>query len=524
MKKLILIFTAALSVATMIVSAISVPFGVKAETSYTLRDDFGAAPLVRTMSDNMEQVELNEVHKPYTKYGMGVKLKTSSEGREYITYDLSGVKQAEISAIVKQSNFGANHGWGLSLGVTDNPENMPLNNTTNINLSNIYPIYLSTDGHPFIFTENRWWCYIAAEKYSFTPSTLDVNNQLREFTVPDEVQGVIDEDGFTIVEKGFLYPMINLEYCVEGSDEWIPMVSDSNNYRITAAEFLGGDKEYNVTVQIKNVPEGATKVRIGADYIRQTLKPSSSGDTEADVFEDFPVNYDEAIYLTGIKFTLSEVYDGGFETLEQSGIAVDASNAQNFAYGEAFAVGDVKFYDVYGNGIREENFDIGSFTVDAGEYDAYTAGIYRIKVEKGDFEVSYYVEVFRPNELVLETSSLSLSLSEGSPLNTEALVVKARTNVGNVNSPDWREYVVPADKYTVDDSSVDYGQEGSYTVTVKVGKGADTVSTTFEVTVVSQSGGSKKGCFSSISFGLAAGAAFLSVGAFACAKKRKRDR
>ena len=46
-----------------------------ADVNYYLFDDFGRAPLVREMDEDMERVELSAVHKPYTKYGYGVKLK-----------------------------------------------------------------------------------------------------------------------------------------------------------------------------------------------------------------------------------------------------------------------------------------------------------------------------------------------------------------------------------------------------------------------------------------------------------------
>lgn len=153
MKKLSVLIAAAV----LALSAFVLPQGgAAAAATYTLRDDFGAAPLARTISENMERVELSDVHKPYTKYGFGVKLKTESTGREYITYDVAGVTEAEISAVVMQSNFGANHGWGLSLGVTDNVNDMPLNNTQNINLQSLFPIYLSEDGKPFILYNNAW--------------------------------------------------------------------------------------------------------------------------------------------------------------------------------------------------------------------------------------------------------------------------------------------------------------------------------------------------------------------------------
>ncbi|MBQ8885451.1 MAG: hypothetical protein IJY62_03685 [Clostridia bacterium] len=484
MKRLVSLLLSALAFV-----AVFLPFGgerkvTSAATSYILRDDFGAAPLVRTISENMERVELNDVHKPYTKYGFGVRLKSESEGREYITYELSGVNEIDVTAIVRQSNFGANHGWGLSLGVTDEVNNMPLNNTSNINLQNVFPIYLSTDGKPFIFTENRWWGYIAGQKYSFVPSMLDIPNQLRPFTVPNEVQGTIDTDGFTILKKGFLYPMINAEYCVEGSNEWVPMVLDANSYRISAATFLGGDKEYSVTVHISNVPEAA-KIRIGTDYIRRTLKPASSADSEADVYENFPVPYDEGIYLTGVKFTMSEPYNGGFETLTQTGIAVDKTAAKvRFAYGEQFSADGLAYYDVLGDGIKEQSFDENAFTLDSSKFNRYQVGIYQINAKKEGYEsASYYVEVMRPDELIFDLSEVNLKLSEKKKFSAEKLKVTAKTNIGTVNAPEWKEIEVPAEYYAVDDSAVNYKKAGEYEVKVTVGEGFDEVSGVIAVTV-----------------------------------------
>lgn len=488
MKKLSTVLISALSIVACAFSALVAPFAApetaKAVTSYILRDDFGAAPLVRTISENMERVELNDVHKPYTKYGFGVKLKQESVGREYVTYDLSDVSEIDVSAIVRQSNFGANHGWGLSLGVTDEITNMPLNNTSNINLQNVYPIYLSTDGKPFIFYENGWWSYIAGQKYSFAPSTLDVKNQLREYTVPDEVRGVIDEDGFTILKKGFLYPMINVEYLEAGSEEWVPMILDANSYQITDAKFFGGDKEYSVTVHISGVPE-ATKIRIGTDYIRKTLKPTTATDTEPDVFESFPVPYDEAIYLTGVKFTLKEPYAGGFETLSQTGIAVDKTAAKvRFAYGEEFSTDGLVYYDVLGDGIKEQSFETETFTLDASKYDRYKVGIYQIDVKKENYsQTSYYVEVMRPDELVWNAEDLDVELSSTNKFNADQLKVTARTNVGTVNVPEWKEFPVPAEYVAVDDSAVNYKKAGNYEVKITVGESFDAVSATIAVTV-----------------------------------------
>lgn len=486
MKKRFGLIVSALVFATVLFAPVGERKFATAATSYILRDDFGAAPLVRTISENMERVELNDVHKPYTKYGFGVRLKSESEGREYITYDLSGVNGIDVTAIVRQSNFGANHGWGLSLGVTDEVNAMPLNNTSNINLQNIFPIYLSADGKPFIFTENRWWGYIAGQKYSFVPSVLDIPNGIRPFTVPDEVRGLIDPaDGFTVLKKGFLYPMINAEYCAAGSDEWVPMALDADSYRITAATFLGGDKEYSVTVHISNVPEEADKIRIGADYIRKTLKPADSENSEADVYEDFPVPYDEAIYLTGVKFTMNEPYNGGFETLTQTGIAVDKTAAKvRFAYGEEFSAEGLLYYDVLGDGIREQSFDEDAFALDGSEFNRYKAGIYRIVVKKENYESAfYYVEVMRPDELIFDLTGVGVRLSEKKKFSAENLKVTAKTNVGTVNLPEWKEFEVPAEYYVADDSAVNYTKAGKYEVKIIVGEGFDEVSGTIDVTV-----------------------------------------
>lgn len=492
--------------------------------TYTLRDDFGAAPLCRTIENTMERVELSDAHKPNTRYGFGVHLLPHSEGRGYITYDVTGVAQAEISAVVRQSNFGANHGWGLSLGVTDNVQDMPLNNVNNINLNNISPIYLSKEGRPFIFTENRWWGYLAEPKYSFAPSSLDVPNMLRAFTVPDEVGGEIDEDGFTVLKAGYLYPMLNLEYQTEDDGEWIPMVHSENNYRITAAKFLGGEKEYAVTVQVRNIPDTAVRVRVGADYIRQTLKPTSSADTEPDVYEDFPIAPEEGIYVTGVKLTLTQPYNGGFEQLTQTGIAVDHTSARRtFGLGEAYVADGLRFYDVMGEGVREESVDTDSFTVDASAYNAYKAGIYSITVRKDPYApVSFFVEVVKPNELVVTVADGKDGVSASAPFSAEDLTVKARTNVGGVGSPDWKECVLPADKFTVDDSAVNYKKKGTYAVKVTVGEGNDAVSATVDVTVTSAP--KKKKCGSTVAgAALPAGAALLAVAACAVVRRKKRS-
>lgn len=488
MKNYKKIFIVAIS---LLFFALSANVGINvnaAEQTYTLNDNFGAAPLIRTYSENIERASLSEEHKKYSKYGLAMKLLPSSQGREYITYDLNGVVSAEISAIIRQSNFGANHGWGYSLGVTDNPNDMPLNNVDNVNLNNISPIYLSEDGIPFIYTENKWWCYIASQKYSFVPSTTDVVNELREFTVPEEVCGKIDENGFTILEKGFRYPMINFEYFDDENSVWTPMVLDSKNYLITKVNFLGGEKYYNISVQIKNIPSNASKVRVGMDYIRQTLKPSSQDDIEADKYEKFPIPYDEAIYLTGVKLSINQAYNGGFEELEQTGITVDATKSQSFAFGEEFTAEDLEIYDVFNGGINERNFDDTAYTITPENYDKYTVGIYKVNVTKGEYRAEYYVEVMRPNEIVVDTSNVNLKASKSSPIDLSQLIVKARTNVGNVNLPKWKEIELPADKYKVDISKINYNVAGKYQVTVTVGEGIDAVSTTFEVNVVKDGG------------------------------------
>lgn len=471
--------------------ALALPSAASADTvTYTLRDDFGAAPLCRELSDNMERVELSNAHKPYTKYGYGVHLTSAATGREYVTYDVEGVSAVEISAVVRQSNFGANHGWGLSLGVTDNPTDQPLNNINNIDLNNIFPIYLSAEGRPFIFTQNAWWGYLAAPKYSFAPSNLDVTNMLRQFTVPDEVGGVIDTDGFTVLQAGYRYPMLNLEYQTadgEAQDEWIPMVHDGGHYRITSATFIGGEKEYAVTVQVRNIPAEAKRVRVGTDYIRETLKPSSSGDTEADVYEAFPIAADEGIYVTGVKLTLTQAYEGGFEQLDQTGIAVDYADARRtFGFGETYSAEGLRYYDVYGEGVREESFDVDSFALDASAFRPYVAGIYSITVTKQDYDpVSFFVEVMRPGELTLSLDNVTRSVSESAPFSAEGLVVTARTNVGTVSAPVWKECVLPATAYEVDASAIDYTTAGDYTVTVSAGTGNAKASASFTVTVAS---------------------------------------
>src|SRR5690606_487185 len=134
----------------LIFSFIVIPFSLAAEDN-VLVDDIGIAPNVRSYDDSkINFVELSDAHKQYTTYGFGFKLDQSSQGREYITYDVEGVNAVEMSVIVNQSTFASYHGWGMSLGVSDNPAEMPGNNINNINLGQILPIYLSEDGIPFI--------------------------------------------------------------------------------------------------------------------------------------------------------------------------------------------------------------------------------------------------------------------------------------------------------------------------------------------------------------------------------------
>ena len=474
-------------------SGLSVVFG--AEKTYTLVDNFGRAPLVRSITDDAEIVSLSDEHKDYSKYGRAVTLKSTSGSREYVTYDVESVIGAEISAIIRQSDFGSNHGWGYSLGVTNEIQDQPLNNIENINLQNVFPIYLSSDGIPFIYAQNKWWCYIAGVKYSFVPSDTNVTEGLRPFTVPDVVKGEIDEDGFTVIEKGYRYPMINLEYYDTEKDVWTAMVSDATNYRIKNAEYIGGEKYYYVTVTISNVPETASKIRVGMDYIRKTLKASSAGDTDPDVYESFPIPFNEAIYLTNVKLTMKNAYAGEWESLEQTGIRVDASANQIFAYGEDFTSEEVVFYDVYNGGIDEANYDTDDFTLTVNGYDKYNAGIYEVNVKKGDYQTKYYVEVLRPDELILDLSGVTLNVSKGSPFDvSEITVAKARTNVGSRKDPVWKEYNVPVNSLSIDVSEIDYDKAGEYNVIVKVGSGVDTVSTSFTVKVITEETTGNGGC------------------------------
>lgn len=538
MKKLITIVLAAMLAA----ATASVPVFAAETQTYILRDNFGAAPLARSFSQDMEITELNAELNAYSEYGFAAHLKSSATGREYIEYDVDGVTEAEVSVLAAESVFGANHGWGVSLGVAEKTTDNPVNNTGNINLNMISPIYLSEDGKPFLFYENNWWGYIAEPKYSFIPApgSIDVANQLRQFTVPDEVQGVVAEDGFTILEAGYLYPMINLEYRTQADGEWIPMSLDSSCYAITDAEFVGADKMYNVTVEITDIPADAISIRIGANYIRQTLKPSSETDKEPDVYTAFPRKVDESLFVTGVKLTLDTEYTGGFEELEQTGIEVDAADAMRYyAIGEEFSADGLKFLDVYNGGIKEENADTEQFTIDSSAFDAYAPNTYSIKVKKGDFEDSYNVRVEKPSELILDTSALDLSLEAGETFSVEGLTVKAKTNVplrGEV------ETTVPEGKYSVNTESVDTSKAGTYEVTVTVGTGTNAVSASFDVTVIGETGSGNTddntndtdntgntdetsgGCGGAVSaVWLAGGAALVGIFAVIAVKKRKNS-
>ena len=529
MKKLITLVLAAMLAAT----AASVPvFAAEPDVTYTLRDKFGAAPLARSLSQNMVVGELGAELSQYSAYGFGAHLSAEATGREYIEYDVDGVIGAEISVLATESVFGAQHGWGISLGVTDDPANNPVNNVNNINTDMVYPMYLSEEGAPFLYFQNKWWGYIAGPtKYSFVPApgSRDPQNEMRPFTVPEEVQGVIDEDGFTILEPGFLYPMINLEYRTEADGEWIPMSLDSSCYAVTDAEFLGMDKMYGVTLEISDIPENAVSVRIGANYIRQTLKPSTEEDTEPDVYTPFPRKADESLFITDVKLTLDTEYTGGFEQLEQTGIEVDAGETKRYyAVGETFSADGLKFFDVYNGGIKEENADSEQYTVDAGTFDPYEPGTYSVKVKKDSFETEYNVRVEKPAELILDTSALTLSAQAGGEFSFEGLVVTAKTNVplrGEV------ETVIPAEGYKIDDDAVDTSKAGTYSVTVTVGTGANAVSASFDVTVTG--GGNtdetdktdetdgEGGCGGAVSAASIAGGTVL-AGAFAAIAARKR--
>lgn len=483
------------------------PVKARAATTYTVRDDFGRIPSMRDESEHLERVGLSDEHKPYTKYGYGMHLDAESTGREYLSYELTGVKTVEVSAIIRQSNFGAKHGWGVSLGVTDDPLNNPLNNVNNINLNSIYPIYLSEDGIPFIYfkDQNSWWCYTEGMgKYSFAPPTENVAENLRAYTVPDEVQGVIDQNGFTILKEGWRYPMINLEYKTSAQGEWEALPLKSTNYRITKAEYIGGEKEYAITVQMDGIPEEAVSVRIGADYIRKTLKPATATDSAPDVYVDFPIPHDEGIYLTGVKFSLGSPYTVEYEPDELTGISVSDGKLY-FGYGEEFSHADRTFYEKYASGIEEET-DKSFCTVSTNGFDPFQPSTYKITVQKGTDSADYYVEVMRATELKIEYSG-NTTVSKKSPFDENKLKVIARTNTGTVKNPCWVEVELPKDRYEVDASAIRYGKGGKYAVAVKTGTGMDTVSGTLTVKV-----GAKGGCSSnvlSLSWGLPIGLLFI---------------
>lgn len=491
MKKIAVAVLAALLTVSCIAA---VPAAAADGQTYTLRDEFGAAPLCRTISDNMERTELNGELAGYSRYGFGARLKAADEegadgNRGYITYNVDGVTEAEVSALVAESNFAAYHGWGVSLGVTDNAAGVPTNNVNNIDLNNIYPMYLSEDGHPFIrYSDSRWYGYIAGEKYSFVPQTdtADAASGIRPFTVPDEVQGVYDDDGMTLLQAGYLYPMINLEYATAGEpDTWIPMSLDtaSGSYAITSAEYVGADKMYDVTVKISNIPAEAAKIRIGANYIRETLKTATSGDTAADVYETFPRAASDSLFVTGVRLTLDSPYEGGFEELEQTGIDVDTTNmTRYYAYGEAFSTDGMVFYDVYNGGIREANADTSAFTVDSSAFDPFSPGICAIRVAKGSYSHSFNVQVCEPTELLLDTSALDLAIDieAGDAFSVEGLKVSVVSDVpvrGEV------EVQLTAKQYTVDVSAVNANKDGTYTVSVTLGEGEAALSASFDVTV-----------------------------------------
>ena len=278
------------------------------------------------------------------------------------------------------------------------------------------------------------------------------------------------------------------------------------------------------------IPADAISIRIGANYIRQTLKPSSENDKEPDVYTAFPRRPDESLFVTGVKLTLDTEYTGGFEELEQTGIEVDAADTMRYyAIGEEFSADGLKFYDVYNGGIKGENADIEQFTIDSSAFDAYAPNTYSIKVKKGDFEDSYNVRVEKPTELILDTSALDLSIEAGETFSFDGLTVKAKTNVplrGEV------ETTIPEGKYSVNTESVDTSKAGTYTVTVTVGTGMNAVSASFDVTVTGETGNGNTdgntdetsgGCGSAVSAVWPAGGAAL-VGIFAViAVKKKKN-
>lgn len=449
--------------------------------NYYLSDGFGAAPNARVLSEELERVELSSVHKPYTKYGFGVRLKNTSVGREYITYNVKNVNKVEVSAIAVQSVFAANHGWGLSLGVTDNALEVPFNNINNIDLESCYPIYLDKLGRPFIqHYLNGWMCYIAGGgKFSFAPSTLDVKNMLRPFTVPSEVMGEVDEGTNQIIKAGMLYPMVNVEYGVKSGQDvvWTPLSMSEKNFKIKSAEFLGGDKEYNQTVEISNIPQ-ADMIRIGMNYIRETLKPSAEGDTEADVFEPFAKSYDESLYVTNVKLTMTEPYDGGFEELNQEGIDVDYKLAKRtYAMGEDFTDSGLVLLDVFENGVKD--ISDKTFTVDSSAFNKYKSGVYSIRLVSGEDSCSYYVEVIKPDSLSLDLTGAKLTYGKNETFTSDGIKVTAVTKIVE----DTKQISLPSEVVTYDFSKVDFKKKGTYNVIVSVGKASDKVTAEYEIVV-----------------------------------------
>ena len=89
----------------------------------------------------------------------------------------------------------------------------------------------------------------------------------------------------------------------------------------------------------------------------------------------------------------------------------------------------------------------------------------------------------RPDELIFDLSEVNLKLSEKKKFSAEKLKVTAKTNIGTVNAPEWKEIEVPAEYYAVDDSAVNYKKAGEYEVKVTVGEGFDEVSGVIAVTV-----------------------------------------
>ncbi len=479
MKKIAFVMLFALLVTF---TATTVPVFADEVQLYTLNDKFGLAPLSRSFSEEIVRDALNSELSVYSEYGYAARLTSDSTQRGYITYDVDGVTEAEVTAIVSESIFGSNHGWGVSLGVADNQSG-------SIDLKNIYPIYLSKDGKPFLFYENKFWGYIADPKYSFIPEGTPSNpsEQLRSFNVPNDVKGEVSEDGTTVISDGFLYPMINLEYCTGGAEEWTPMSLSvgSGNYEIIAAEFIGADKMYDVTVKIKNIPENATKVRIGANYIRKTLKPAYSEDYEDDVYISFPRRAEESLFITEVKLTLDSEYTGGYEETRQTGIAVDTSAVRRYyAFGEQFNDEGIVFYDVYNGGMKEQSTNPSVFNLDSSAFDSYAPGIFTVKIKKDTFETSYKVQVVKPSRLELDTTALKLSIESGEEFSASGLKVSA---VSAVPQRGTISVVIPEGKYCIDASLLDSGVAGTYQVFVTVGEGANSIKASFDVTVNSSS-------------------------------------